>query len=141
MTQSTSVSSLSISILNGLLQGERSAVGTYDHAQLHLEGEYATEIEANRSCHAKRIDILTHRIHELDGEALPYGPGWMELRDNSTHAHVITALEQGEIIGLEHYNDSLLQIDPMSKDMILEDLLPAQERTHWRMAGLKQMVP
>ena len=146
MTDSISTSS-SISTLNSLLQGERSAVATYEQAQRHLDGEHPSELEANRSCHAKRIDVLTRRILELGGDPTVKGGAWVgftkvieQAASLIGHSAVIAALEQGEDIGLDNYKDAVEKVDPMSKTMILSDLLPAQERTHWRMSGVKQMA-
>ena len=147
MKSSSPTSSLTLSVLNGLLQGERSAVATYEQAQRHLEGEYGTELEANRNCHAKRIGLLTRRIQELGGQPSAHDGAWVgftkaveKMASLFGHSSVIAAMEQGEDIGMDDYKDSLLKVDEISKEMILRDLLPAQERTHWRMAGMKQMV-
>lgn len=140
-------SSSTISVLNGLLQGERSAVATYEQAQRHLEGEYAPELEANRNCHAKRIYLLTRRIQELGGRPNVHDGAWVgftkaieNVASLFGHSSVISAMEQGEDIGMDDYKDSLMRVDDVSKEMILRDLLPAQERTHWRMSEMKQMA-
>ena len=146
MTEPISTAS-SISTLNSLLQGERSAVATYEQAQRHLDGEHASELEANRSCHAKRIDVLTRRILELGGDPTVKGGAWVGFTKVVEQAAslmgtsaVVAAMEQGEDIGLDNYKDAVLKVDTMSKTMIVDDLLPAQERTHWRMSGVKQMA-
>ena len=139
--------SSSISVLNGLLQGERSAVATYEQAQHHLEGEYAPELEANRNCHAQRISLLIRRIHELNGRPTVHGGAWVgftkaieKMASLFGHSSVISAMEQGEDIGIDDYKDALMKVDDVSKEMILRDLMPAQERTLWRMSGMKEMV-
>jgi hypothetical protein len=50
---------------------------------------------------------------------------------------VISALEQGEDIGLADYYDALEDIDAESRMLVTRDLLPAQELTHQRMSALK----
>lgn len=147
MTNPTPTLPSTIRVLNSLLQGERSAVTTYERARHHLEGEYGTELEANRTCHAKRVEVLTRRIQELGGVPTVHGGSWVGLTNAIEqmasimgHSTVISALEQGEDIGLDDYKESLMKVDAISKEMILRDLLPAQERTHWRMSGIKQMA-
>ena len=147
MTNLQPTTSSTISTLNSLLQGERSAVATYDQALRHLDGEYASELETNRSCHAQRIQVLTRRIHELGGDATLTGGAWVgitkvieQAASLLGHYTVIAALEQGEEIGLDQYHDAVQKVDSVSRSLIENGLLVAQEHTQWRMSGVKQMA-
>ncbi len=135
----------SIFTLDSLLQGERSAVATYEQAQRHLGGHYAADLETNRSCHADRATALTRRIVELGGKPSVTGGVWVGLTKaiEKTAAvlgegSVIAALEQGEDIGLADYRAPLNDLDPVSRTLVVEDLLQAQERTHRRMSEIKK---
>lgn len=133
-----------IATLDSLLQGERSAVATYEQAQRQLAGRYAADLEANRSCHADRVTALIRRIVELGGKPSIKGGVWVGLTKviEGTasilgEGAVVAALEQGEDIGLADYRAPLKDLDPISRDLVVDDLLQAQERTHRRMSAIK----
>lgn len=134
-----------IASLDSLLQGERSAVATYEQAQRHLAGRYASEVEANRSCHADRAIALAQRISDLGGKPSTTGGAWVgftkAIEGTASllgEGAVIAALEQGEDIGLADYRGPLTDLDPTSRAMVTTDLLPAQVRTHGRMSAIKK---
>lgn len=144
MASKSATITAAITTLDRLLQGERSAVATYEQAQRHLAGQYAPELEANRVCHVGRVDALVHRITALGGKPSTTGGAWVGFTRaiEGTAAllgdgAVIAALEQGEDIGLDSYRAPLLELDPTSRHLVTDDLLPAQERTHQRMSGVK----
>ena len=144
MTTHTITDTSSIATLNDLLQGERSAVATYEKAQKHLAGKHAVEIEANLDCHAKRVDVLVDRILDLGGKPQVEGGIWVGFTKTVEQAAslissgtVVAALEQGEDIGLDNYKKALQKLDNESRTLVLRDLLPAQERTHKRMSAVK----
>ncbi len=130
--------------LDRLLQAEWSAVVTYEQARRHLGDAHAAELEANRSCHAERVSALSHRIIALGGTPSNTGNAWVGFTSAVAGAAripgeeaVIFALTVGENLGMDHYRSPFLRLDPISLQLVAEDLLPSQERTHLRMAGLR----
>ena len=144
MKNAPATNASSISTLDSLLQGERSAVATYQQAQRHLAGHYAEDLESNRSCHADRVTALTRRIVELGGKPSTTGGVWVgftkAIEGTASllgEGAVVAALEQGEDIGLADYRAPLTELDPTSRNLVVVDLLQAQERTHRRMSAIK----
>ncbi len=133
-----------VAMLNKLLQGELCAVATYDLAIQHLKGETVTELGQNRECHDGRVDLLTQRIRELGGVPETTSGAWIAcamlvergaaLFGTDT---VLTALEEGEGIGLKQYRKTLDDLDPTSRHLIETDLRAAQERSHARIRDLE----
>mgnify|MGYP000158458199 CR=1 FL=1 len=145
MQAQSTIETNTISTLNRLLRGERSAVATYIQAQEHLKGQYAADIEANRACHQGRVDALIDRISDLGGQPSTEGGAWVgftKVVENAASllgtGAVIAALEQGEDIGLDSYRTPMTELDQVSRQMIDSDILPAQERTHHRMSMIKK---
>lgn len=137
--------SASISALDSLLQGERSAVATYTNAQRHLAGRHAADLETNRSCHAARVTALTNRIVELGGKPSTSGGLWVGFTKAVEgtasvlgEGAIIAALEQGEDIGLADYRAPSNDLDPVSRTLVVDDLLQAQMRTHDLMSAIQK---
>jgi len=134
----------SVATLNRLLQGELSAVATYDLAIKHLKDESVSELGHNRECHSGRVQALTKRIRELGGVPEMNSGVWVEFtklveRGASLISSdtVLAALEQGEDIGLKQYREDLEELDPTSRIMIDTDLRVAQDHTHDRLRDLQ----
>jgi Domain of unknown function (DUF2383) len=134
-----------ISTLNCLLQSERSAVITYKQAQHHLNGQYGVDLESNAICHHQRIVHLSRRIRELGGEPTTHGSMWIgftraleRLATGADAPSLIAVLAHGEDLGLTQYKAALNRLDPLTRSMLLNDLLPHQERTLARMSMAKR---
>lgn len=140
----TTPESKSVATLNRMLQGELSAVATYDLAIKHLKNELVSELGQNRECHAGRVQALTKRITELGGIPDKKSGIWVEFtkiveRGASLISSdmVLAALEQGEDYGLKQYREDLEDLDPKSRALIDTDLRIAQDRTHARLRDLE----
>lgn len=139
-----STASSAVSALNRMLQGELSAVATYNLGIKHLSQEYFPEFIQNRDCHLNRVPVLTRRITELGGTPETAGGVWVSFTKLVERGAsllgtdgVIAALEQGEDIGLKQYREDLDELDGESLRLVINDLRPAQDRTHARMRDLK----
>jgi hypothetical protein len=100
--------------------------------------------ETNKASHANRVTILANRITQLGGKPTREGGMWVGFAKNIeqgagmlSKALVISALEQGEDIGLADYRSALDDLDTESLALVTRDLLPAQELTHQRISVLK----
>lgn len=135
----------SVDLLNSLLRGEISAVETYDQAIEKYGDPLVPELRENRNCHHDRIAVLSARVRALGGEPSTSSGAWgvvANLTEGTAKLFgkqaAINALESGEDRGLEDYRNAIDKIDPGSASILLNDLLPAQERTHRRMSNLKK---
>lgn len=140
----TSLDPQSVAILNRMLQGELSAIATYDLALTHLRGEPVTELGQNRDCHAARAEALSGRIRALGGEPATSSGLWVGFTKLVEQGAallgsdaVIAVLEQGEDIGLKQYREHLADLDPESHALVETDLRPAQDRSHARLLDLQ----
>lgn len=135
----------SIDRLNTLLRGELAAVETYDQVLLKFPDCPVSELLENCTCHRNRVPVLTERVHQLGGMPATTAGSWGVLA-NLTEAGAkilgkdaaISALELGEDRGLDDYRKCLEELDPISAETVRRDLLPDQERTHARVAQLRQ---
>lgn len=134
----------SVATLNRLLQGEISAVATYDLAIEQLKDEAVTELGQNRECHAGRVEVLTKRIQELGGTSELKSGVWVEFTKMIERGAalvssdmVLTALEQGEVIGLKQYRQNLDDLDSRSRILIDTDLRIAHDHSHARLRDLQ----
>ncbi len=131
-------------VLNSLLRGELSATETYSQAIDKLRDEQIPALTENRTCHQDRLPVLRKRIVELGGNPDATSGMWgsfAKLVEGGAKLFgrdaAIAALEEGEDRGLSDYRDALGKVDPATRAIIEEDLLPAQERTHRRMSDVK----
>lgn len=137
---------VSLASLDRLVQGERAAVATYEELQGHLPGPPIDDLDVNRLCHGARVDALLHRITALGGSSAAIGNAWLSVDKNSDQARrclgrdaLINALESGEDHIMRRYRRPMTELDPTSYRLVAEELLPAQERTQRRVAGIKRL--
>jgi hypothetical protein len=139
----------SVNQLNSFLRGELSAVETYRMAleKLDANSPARNELETCMASHRDRATMLRDAIIMAEGEpATGSGPwgvfaksvegGARLLGDNAA----ISALEEGEDHGLADYKRDLDELDPESKRLVSDRLLPLQEQTHARMSALKHRL-
>ena len=134
-----------ISNLDHLLGDENSAVETYIQAIKHIDrDQYLTDLIENRDCHSRRVDLLKRQILILGGIPTESCCEWIILNKSATNydsiisaSNVINMLKKGERQKLSKYHNSG-KFDTVSRDIIQNDLLPAQKRTHARMHMLDQ---
>jgi demethoxyubiquinone hydroxylase (CLK1/Coq7/Cat5 family) len=140
----------SVDQLNSFLRGEMSAVETYRIAldKLDAGSPARSELEACLRSHQERVDMLRDAIVALGGEPSEGAGAWGAFAKTvQTGATVlgdkvaIAALEEGEDHGLDDYRGDLDELDPQTRQLVNEQLLPAQEQTHARMSALKHRLP
>jgi hypothetical protein len=129
----------SVPQLNALLRGEISAAETYrmaidraagsdSPAHLKLLGEIQEE-------HGRAAQQVRDRIRELGGQATESSGAWgawaktvqatMSLFGDASS---LKALKEGEEHGLHDYNNALGSVDPASRELIQNQLIPQQQR-------------
>lgn len=123
-----------ISVCNGLLRGELSAVETYGQAIEKYSGAAAVaELRRIRTEHSKAASRLSANVREMGGEPEQDSGAWGLFTAAVQGAanlfgtnSAIESLKRGEIAGRKDYQDALLDDEVMSecKEMIREELLP-----------------
>jgi bacterioferritin (cytochrome b1) len=131
--------SVPINQLNSLLRGEISAAETYHMAI----GKVSTIERANgldvlneiESEHSRAAQALRDRIMELGGEPSD-GSGawgaWAKTVQGTANlfgdASALKSLKEGEEHGLKDYQEGVEDIDTTSRDLVQNQLIPAQQR-------------
>ena len=126
--------------LNSLLRGEISAAETYRMAIDKVAGSDSAEANAGllreiQEEHGRAAQEIRDRIQELGGEASDSSGAWgawaktvqgtMNLFGDASS---LKALKEGEEHGLKDYQEALDDVDPSSKQLINNQLIPAQQR-------------
>jgi uncharacterized protein (TIGR02284 family) len=130
----------SIPQLNSLLRGEISAAETYRMAiDKVVSSEQATAnaglLREIQEEHGRAAQSVRNRIRELGGEASDSSGAWgawakivqatMNLFGDTSS---LKALKEGEEHGLKDYQDALDVIDVSSRQLIQNQMIPAQQR-------------
>jgi hypothetical protein len=141
------VEECSIRALNALLKGEMVAVETYQYAIHHISDTRKNILQGNLLCHDLRIHVLCTRIRAIGGEPIQNSGVWgrfMRIIEGGAalmgNDLLLAILEEGEQHGLLQYQSHLHDLDPLSRRMIVEDVMPAQMRTYKVMVGLRKNV-
>lgn len=137
-----------VDTLNELLRGEISAVETYRQALEKLTNSPArAELEDCRRSHEQRVQKLREQVTRLGGRPDEASGAWgafARLVEGSAKAFgekaAIAALEEGEDHGLRLYRGDIDKLDPASRALVEQDVLPAQERTHRSLSTLKHAM-
>lgn len=126
--------------LNTLLRGEISAAETYRMAIDKVVGSDEGPASAGllreiQEEHGRAAQEIRDRIQELGGEASDSSGAWgawaktvqgtMNLFGDASS---LKALKEGEEHGLKDYQDAIGTVDPSSKQLIGNQLIPAQQR-------------
>ena len=126
--------------LNSLLRGEISAAETYKMAIDKVNNEAASIANAGllreiQEEHGRAAQGLRDRIRELGGEASDSSGAWgawaktvqgtMNLFGD---AAALKSLKEGEEHGLKDYQEALDDVDATSRQLIQNQLIPAQQR-------------
>ena len=135
--------------LNSLLQGELSAVETYDMALESVKDPETTIVLAQcRNCHADRVEKLTQVVTSLGGEPTTESGAWGAFAKLVEAGAVVLgegsavgALKEGEDQGLNTYRAALKSQDDVSCQFVASDLLPAQELTQRAITALYENMP
>jgi stress response protein YsnF len=138
-----------VDTLNGLLQGEQSAVETYGQVVSRLSAESKPEVAELRrfdSEHRDAVTLLRRQIELHEGQPVATsGPWGAWARTVTGTAQVLgdrsalKALKEGEEHGLKLYEDALSQnkLDPDCEEVVRSTLLP---RTRAHVQELDRMI-
>ena len=134
--------------LNSFLRGEISAVETYRQALDKVADNRARmQLEQCHVSHQQRVDLLRTRIIELGGEPAQSSGAWgafAKAAEGSAAAMgekaAIDVLEEGEDHGLKDYQKHARDLDVASRQLVEQELLPAQQRTHHALSALKHTL-
>jgi hypothetical protein len=144
MTANTTTKS--VDILNSFLRGEISAVETYGQVIEKLKDAPIPKLAENQACHSKRVAALRSRVLALGGTPAESSGVWgslAKLYEGGAKVFgrdaAVAAIEEGEDRGLADYRKSYPDLDAISQDMLRNDLLPAQLRTHAVARDIKHM--
>jgi hypothetical protein len=131
---------LAITQLNSFLRGEISAAETYRMAidKAGDDPDHAANIGLLRGAqadHGRAAQALRDRIRELGGEASdssgPWGV-WAKFVEGAANifsdSTSLKALKEGEEHGLKDYQRGVDDVDATSAELILNQLIPAQEK-------------
>jgi uncharacterized protein (TIGR02284 family) len=138
----------SVDTLNELLRGEISAVETYRQALSKLTTSSArSQLEDCARSHQLRVEKLRDQVVRLGGQPDEKSGAWgafARLVEGGAKTFgekaAIAALEEGEDHGLKLYRGDIDKLDPASRALIEQDVLPAQEATHRSMSTLKHTM-
>ena len=137
-----------VDTLNELLRGELSAVETYRQALEKLSNSPArVELEDCRRSHELRVQKLREQVVRMGGNPDTTSGAWgafAKLFEGGAKVFgekaAIAALEEGEDHGLRLYKGDIEKLDPASRALVEQDVLPAQERTHRSLSTLKHAM-
>lgn len=138
----------SIEALNSLLRGELSAVETYRQALDKVEDtSLRGALVQGQEDHRRRAATLQQLVAQAGGEPATSSGAWgafAKLVEGSAKVlgtkAAIAALEEGEDHGLRDYRQKLEELAPAFAQIVRDDLLSAQERSHAVMSALKRSL-
>ena len=133
--------------LNGLLKGERSACETYRQAlEKTQDPQIKSILEANHSCHSKRVDTLASKITEYGGQPVSDSGVWgafAKMMEGGAKMFgdkaAVSVLEEGEDKGLSDYKN-LSSDSNNDVSAIVAQLMPKQLSTHAKLRDLKHSM-
>lgn len=134
--------------LNSFLRGELSAAETYRQALTKLpSSDSRPTLEQCARSHQERADLLSLEVRRLGGEPSTDSGAWgtfAKLVTGGAQAFgekaAIYALEEGEDHGRNDYKRDLDDLEPAARNLIVQRVLPEQERTHRAMSLLKKTL-
>jgi uncharacterized protein (TIGR02284 family) len=127
-----------VEVLNELLRGEFASVETYELAlRTARDVELASALRQIRDSHGRRVTILQNKIRELGGQPVSSSGAWgafarlvqrgADLLGNRT---ALAALEEGEDVGKRRYAREIDELDETTRQFVLTELAPEQQKTH-----------
>ncbi len=129
--------------MNALLRAEIAAVGAYRQAiaELH-DDDLKAALEGCVRSHETRVSRLRDHVEQLGGvpvtDAGPWDPRakLVPRPPPAGNDDVLAALEATEELGLADYERDAQQLDGDSRRLVLEELLPEQQRTCGQLSRL-----
>jgi uncharacterized protein (TIGR02284 family) len=142
------VNAETVSVLNGFLRGEMSAVETYRQALEKIDDvSLRAQLQELSRSHSDRAALLRNRIAQLAGEPSetsgPWG-GFAKLVEGGAKVFgvkaALAALEEGEDHGKKLYREDLDKLDAATRAFVETELIPEQQQSHDLMSRLKHSV-
>jgi uncharacterized protein (TIGR02284 family) len=128
----------SVAQLNSLLRGEMSAQETYAQAIERLGVDGRGEVEVLRQIareHTGAVERLREAVRSAGGtpdESSGVWGAFARAVEGTAKAFgdkaAIKALKEGEEHGLKDYKEAVDDVDPIARQIIASDLIPAQQR-------------
>jgi hypothetical protein len=137
-----------LDLLADFCKEELAAAQTYEKAMtLEPLSGHVDVLRRAYASHSNRAAELARRIEELGGEA-PRSPGvWGALVPTLTIAAAavseglaVSLLEEAEDRGVRRYSERFAELDPGSRELFTERIVPAQDSTHRAIAELKRSL-
>jgi uncharacterized protein (TIGR02284 family) len=134
--------------LNSFLRGELSAAETYRQALSKLpSSDNRITLEQCARSHEQRAGLLSSEVRRLGGEPAESSGAWgtfAKLVTGGAQAFgekaAIAALEEGEDHGRNDYQRDLDDLEPGARSLIVQQVLPEQQKTHRAMSVLKKSL-
>jgi len=137
-----------INHLNSFLRGELSAVETYRLAINKMENStHRPLLEHCARSHAERARLLAQEVRRRGGDPADKSGPWgafAKLVEGSAalfgEKAAIAALEEGEDHGRDDYRHDLPDLDASARQVVEDQILPEQNRTHQALSALKRTM-
>lgn len=138
----------SLNTLNSFLRGELAAVESYRQAIDKVDKPpIKTQLDTCLRSHEQRVSVLKQQIQSLGGEPVQSSGSWGTVGKVIAGAAgmlsdkaAVAALEEGEDRVRDDYNQDLDKLDPSARQVVQEQLIPEQQRTHAAMSSLKKTL-
>ncbi len=130
--------------LNDLLEGEMSAVETYNTALKTVENwSCKTELETAMQCHEERARAITSKVLELGAQPSQSSGAWGAFANTMESGAAlfgekaaVSMLEEGEDHGIKQYKE-LLDDSDLAVQQVAQNFYSRQEGTHKMIKDLK----
>ena len=132
--------------IEALCRGEMAATESYARASAcpALMG-VVDALRRVQGSHQYRVDLLIERIHQLGGEPPASSGAWGSLVSllegaalGVSESMAVAVLARGEEHGLAQYQRELDLLDPDTRDLVAELILPRQHETNDAMIELRR---
>ncbi len=138
----------SVNTLKSFLRGELAAIESYRQAIDKVDKPpNKSQLGSCLRSHEQRVSVLKQQIQSLGGEPVQSSGTWGTVGKVIASAAgmlsdkaAVGALEEGEDLVRDDYQRDLDKLDPSSRQMVQEQLLPEQLQTHATMSSLKKTL-
>jgi hypothetical protein len=138
-----------VELLSDLCKEELAAVQTYEKAlTLGPLKRHADVLARCYTSHRNCASEIGQRIATLGGEVPTTAGVWGTLIPTLTGAAAavseklaVSLLEESEDRAVRRYKNAFDELDPGSREFLIERILPAQNMTHSAMSNLKHALP
>ena len=133
---------------NSFLRGELAAVESYRQAIDKVDKPpIKSQLDSCRRSHEQRVAVLKQQIQSLGGEPVQSSGAWGTVGKVIAGAAgmlsdkaAVGALEEGEDVVRDDYLRDVDKLDPRSRQVVQDQLIPEQQSTHATMSSLKKAL-